>query len=90
MGDFRCKFKIGDEVELKSNVRSWAVGDTEGMRPRKVVAVAFIEQREPLVSTGGWTNQDESKVIFLSESKDFALQFLAERMRAIAAGGTEE
>ena len=86
MAEFNCKFEVGQVVATKKNVERWAGGDTGSPFAGEILSISFDNDGAQLSVKGGYSGRENSFVP-MSEAKEYAIQFLAERIKTISLMG---
>lgn len=78
------KFNIGDKVASKTEVRRWVAGET--IDPKIGEIYQITEKAEGVLywAVGIAGGVYEKELLFVSEIKEYAIKFLAERMALVA------
>ena len=86
MAEFNCKFEVGQVVATKKNVERWAGGDSRSAFANEILSISFGEDGARLSTRGGHSGS-ENAFVSLDKAKEYAIQFLAERIKTISLMG---
>ena len=86
MAEFNCKFEVGQVVATKKNVERWAGGDAGSPFAGEILSISFNNDGAQLSVKGGYSGM-ENAFVPMSETKEYAIQFLAERIKTISLMG---
>ena len=86
MAEFNCKFEVGQVVATKKNVERWAGGDTGSPFAGEILSISFGGDEARLSVKGGYSGS-ENAFVSKDDAKEYAIQFLAERIKTISLMG---
>lgn len=86
MAEFNCKFEVGQIVATKKNVERWAGGGVGSPFAGEILSIGFHSDGCRLSVTGGY-NGLENDFVSISEANEYAIQYLADRIKKISLMG---
>ena len=86
MTELNCEFEIGQVVATKKNVENWAGGGSGTVFPGEILSISFDGGPAKLSVKGGYSGR-ENDFVSLEDAKEYAIQYLAERIKKISLTG---
>ena len=86
MAEFYCKFEVGQVVATKKNVERWAGGDVGSPFAGEILSISFGGDGARLSAKGGCSGS-ENAFVSVDDAKEYAIQYLAERIKTISLMG---
>lgn len=86
MAEFNCKFEHGQVVATKKNVERWASGGADSLFAGEILSISFHSDGCRLSVCGGH-NGLENAFVSMAEAKEYAIQYLADRIKKISLMG---
>lgn len=86
MAEFNCKFEVGQVVATKKNVERWAGGEVGSLFAGEILSISFGNEGARLAVNGGYSGREDA-FVSIADAKEYAIQFLADRIKTISLVG---